>query len=406
MRTLAVIGTLCLLLLVPLGAQTSRELSRRQQQLQKLRTEIDAFEKKLKQSERQERVTLERLDDLEKQGTLIRELIRKLKEEEQQLTEDIRSARNTINGLEEQLAFLKSHYAGYVRSVYKNGRVYDLELLFSSRSINQLSIRIEYLKRFSNQRVEDLRRIMDKKTELEARNADLEQSLEKERKLLADKTREEQTLKQKTTQRQQALARIRKDTRTYRQELRRKTSAVQEIEKIIAELIEKERIRKEREEAERRERERRANLPPAPPRTETASPFEHLKGKLRWPVRSGSIASRFGNQIHPVLKTVTQNTGIDIAVPIGSDVIAVADAEVSILKFIPGYGNVLILNHYGGYRTVYAHLSDIFVTEGERVREGEAVGRSGDSIAGSLLHFEVWKEREKQNPEHWLTKWR
>ncbi|MEX0602641.1 MAG: hypothetical protein WD295_04820, partial [Bacteroidota bacterium] len=122
-----------------LDGQTTREISRNQQQLQKLRTEIGALEKKLKESEKRERATLGRLDDLEKQAALLKELIRTLRLEEEQISHDIRTARGSIAGLEDQLGFLKSHYAGYVRSVYKNGRVYDLELLFSSRSINQLS---------------------------------------------------------------------------------------------------------------------------------------------------------------------------------------------------------------------------------------------------------------------------
>jgi len=395
--------TLCVLFgSAPSSAQSSRELSLRQKQLEKLRSDIDGYEKKLQESAKREKSTLEKLDDLERQSTLMRELVRKLREEEQQITDDIAQARNAVALLEDQLQFLKTHYASYVRSVYKNGRVYDLELLFSSKSVNQLYIRIEYLKRFSAQRAEDLRRILEKRSELEKRNGELQKTLEQERRVIADKTREERTLKRKASQRHQTLTRIRKDKKLYSQELKRKTDAVKEIEQIIAELIEKERLQKEREEAARRERLARAPEPaPAP---EAEGIFDQRKGKLRWPVGSGSIASRFGSHIHPVLKTVTQNSGIDIAVPVGSDVVAVADGEVSVLKFIPGYGNVLILNHYGGYRTVYAHLSDIFVSEGQRIREGQVIGRSGDSLGGSLLHFEVWKDRAKQNPEAWLAR--
>ena len=147
----------------PAFAQKSREITKKQRELQKLRADIQAYERKLLESEKRERSTLERLDDLEQQSTLILELLRSLREEEQQITSDIRSARGSIAKLEEQLEFLKSHYASYVRSVYKSGRVYDLDLLFSSRSINQMYIRIEYLKRFSNQRADDLKRILQKK---------------------------------------------------------------------------------------------------------------------------------------------------------------------------------------------------------------------------------------------------
>ena len=391
-----------------------KEIKKREQELQRLRNDIQAYEKKLRESEKRERSTLERLDDLEQQSSLIQTLIRRLREEEARLTQDIDTARVGIADLERRLQFLQSHYANYVRSVYKNGRVYDLELLFSSKSINQLSIRIQYLKRFSEQRARDLRSIQANKDSLEQRNADLQQTLASERRLLSDKTREEEVLRRKYTERQGVLKKIRKDKRTYQKQLVRKTDAARQVEQLIADLIEKERIRKEREAAERRERElaearEREKLkkvpPPLPQAAEemTMDSFAERRGKLRWPVTRGTIKSKFGKQIHPVLKTVTQNTGIDIATPNGSNVYAVADGEISIVSFIPGFGNVLIINHYNGYRTVYAHLAEILVLESDRVKEGTVIARSGDTVDQPLLHFEIWKEREKQNPESWLA---
>ena len=400
---------------VSLNGQT-REITKKERELQKLRNEIGAYEAKLRDSEKRERSTLERLDDLEQQAVLIKQLVGKLKDEEEQLTKEIGMAKGSIEELERQLQFLKTHYAGYVRSVYKNGRVYDLELLFSSRSINQMYIRIEYLKKFSDQRAEDLRRIVQKKNEVERQDNQLQESLKEERRLLAEKTREESNLKRKTNQRQQVLRQIRKDKKVYRQELTRKTAALKKIEQLIADLIEKERLRREeakkkREAAAARERERKkeklatTSVPEAPVLDiEPTGTFAQRKGRLRWPVASGVIASRFGNQTHPVLKTVTQNSGVDISVKVGTNVAAVAEGEVSILSFIPGYGNVVILNHYNGFRTVYAHLSEISVVEAQKVGEGDVIGKSGDTIAGSVLHFEIWREREKQNPELWLAR--
>lgn len=414
---------LCIVLLCAIGlsvqlettAQT-REISKRERELQKLRNDINAYEARLRDSEQRERSTLGRLDNLEQQATLIRRLVQKLKDEEQQITKEITLAKSSIAELERQLQFLKSHYAGYVRSVYKNGRVYDLELLFSSRSINQMYIRIEYLKKFSDQRAADLQRIAQKKNEVERQDDQLQESLVEERRLLTEKTKEEQSLKKKTSQRHQVLRKIRKDKKSYRQELSRKTAAVEKIEQIIADLIENETIRleearKKREAAAARERARqKENLTSAATTEvpvldiEPTGTFAQRKGRLRWPVSSGVIASRFGNQTHPVLKTVTQNSGVDISIKVGTNVAAVAEGEVSILSFIPGYGNVVILNHYNGFRTVYAHLSEINVVELQKVNEGDIIGKSGDTIAGSLLHFEIWRERQKQNPELWLAK--
>lgn len=381
--------------------QTDREISSKEQELQKLRNEIEAFEQKLVENEKRERLTLERLDNMEVQSTLIRKLVRNLRQEEERITSEIDSALRSIDDLERQLAFLKSHYAQYVTSVYKNGRVYDVELLFSSKSVNQLLIRLEYMKRFSNQRAEDLRGILDKKRLLEDQNTELQTKLTKERQLISEKTKEERSLKQKVSQRQRMLTQIRKDKGIYRKELDRKNKAVREIEQLIADLIEKERKEKARDALARAER----GTPP-PVRDASLTYFGKKRGSLRWPVSTGSIASRYGRQIHPVLKTVTQNAGIDISVKLGSDVHAVADGEVSILKFIPGFGNVLILDHNDGYRSVYAHLSEIHVSEAQRVREGDRIGVSGDSIAGDILHFEIWKDRQNQNPELWLVRQR
>ena len=319
---------------------------------------------------------------------------------------EILKARSSIGDLERQLQSLKNHYAKYVRSVYKNGRVYDLELLFSSNSINQLSIRIAYLRKFSEQRIRDLQRIVQNKTDLEQQNEKLQKALAEERKLITEKSTEESSLKKKMTQRQRVLSTIRSDKKLYKQELKRRNQAVRQIEQFIADLIEKERVRKEREAAAARDRLASSTAPAPAPEPVPVGSFEFQRGRLRWPVSSGKIASRFGNQVHPVLKTVTQNTGIDITVPSGSDVQAVADGEVSVLSFLPGFGNVVILNHYNGFRTVYAHLADITVSESQKIRAGEVIAKSGESIAGAILHFEIWKEREKQNPEIWLAKQR
>ena len=394
--------------------QTNKEIKQRENELQKLRDDIQAYEKKLNESEKKEKVTLDRLDDLEHNSILIRQLIHKLREEELSMSVEIDTAKSALANLEAQLQFLKSHYANYVRSVYKNGRVYDVELLLSSKSINQLSIRIQYLKKFSEQRAKDLQGISENKTILEQKNEQLQIKLQQERQLLSEKTREEGDLKKTFSERQMILKKIRKNKQIYKKELIRKTEASKKIENLIAELIEKERIRIEREEAEQRERlaaearERELHKTPVTPTpalvdTKTTLSFERRRGNLRWPVAHGTIQAPFGNQIHPVLKTITQNTGIDIATPSGSDVYAVADGEVAVLSFIPGFGNVLILNHNNGYRTVYAHLSDVTVSESQRVTEGTIIAKSGDTVAGAILHFEIWKEREKQNPEWWLA---
>lgn len=374
----------------------SAKLRENKEKLAKLIAEKKAFEKKLNESKVKEQSTLDRIESLERHVNQMRRSIKKLREQEQDLASDIQSARSTIGDLEQQLGALKTQYAGYVRSVYKYGRVYDVELLFSSRSINQLYIRMEYLKRFTEQRAKDLAEVVRKKSDLEVQNEQLQASLEHERKLLSEKTVEESSLKQKVSEHQKVLAAVRKDKRKYQEALKQQAKSERELNKIIADLVEKDAAR---------ERRLAATPTPAPDVSATGA-FGSQKGKLRWPVSSGTIASRFGNQVHPVLKTVRENTGIDIGVKSGSNVQAVADGHVSIVTFIPGLGNIVILTHSGGYRTIYAQLSEVSVAADQKVKAGDVIAKSGDSVDGSVLHFELWKDREKQNPELWLAKQR
>jgi septal ring factor EnvC (AmiA/AmiB activator) len=384
---------------VALGQSASKEsakLRENKEKLAKLIAEKKAFEKKLKESNVKEQSTLDHIESLERHVNQMRRSIKKLREQEQDLASDIQSARSSISELGQQLGSLKTQYAGYVRSVYKYGRVYDVELLFSSRSINQLYIRMEYLKRFSEQRAKDLAEVVRKKSDLETQNEQLQASLEHERKLLSEKTVEESSLKQKVSEHQKVLAAVRQDKRKYQEALKQQAKSERELNKIIADLVEKDAAR---------ERRLAAAPTPAPDVTATGA-FGSQKGKLRWPVSAGTIASRFGNQVHPVLKTIRENTGIDIGVKSGSNVQAVADGHVSIVTFIPGLGNIVILTHSGGYRTIYAQLSEVSVVADQKVKAGDVIAKSGDSVDGSVLHFELWKDREKQNPELWLAKQR
>jgi septal ring factor EnvC (AmiA/AmiB activator) len=380
----------------PAFAQT--DLTKKRSELEKLRKEIDRYEDKIKDRGKKEHATLELLDTYDKQASLLHKLINKLYSEEKSLQREIDESQRTISELGGQLSFLKRHYAKYVSTVYKYGRTYDLELLLSSRSMNQLLIRSEYIKRFSNQRKDDLTKIDTKRDNLTEQNRLYQKRLSEQRQLISEKKSEENKLAAKMKKRKTVLAEIRRDKKNYQREINRKVEAAKDLEQIIAHLIEADRVRSERE----KELTKEGKAAPSARESIGGGTFQAKRGALRWPVSQGKVTARFGNQQHPVLKTVTQNPGIDISVPMGTGINAVADGEISAIQWLPSFGNLVIINHNNGFRTVYAHLSDIFISENQRVTEGERIGTSGESLAGPTLHFEIWKGREKQDPEQWL----
>jgi septal ring factor EnvC (AmiA/AmiB activator) len=373
------------------------EIKRRQTELTALRDQIREYEGRIREQQRDEKTTLETLDDYDQQGTLLRRLVSKMRRQEQDLQKQIETTKGKMRTLEGELEFLKQHYAQYVRAVYKSGRTHDTELLLTSGSLNQFYVRNEYLQRFAAQRKNDARKIAAKKLEIESVQARAQVELTEERRMIAAKAAEEDRLTVQAEERRDVLQVIRKDKNMLQRELQRKTRAAKDMEGLITQLVEADRMKRERAASEALKHE----AVPKPPPT---GDFQARKGRLPWPVSEGTIVARFGNQRHPTLKTITQNIGIDIAVKPGTEVRSVAPGEVTYISWLPSYGNLIILDHYNGYRTIYTHLAEITVTVGQQVGEFEPIGVSGESLDGPRLHFEVWKERDKQNPEQWLTR--
>ena len=373
------------------------EIHRRQEELEALRAQIRSLEDKSKEQQKNESETLELVDTYDRNAGLLRQLIARLKGEENRLQGALDTTHSTLHSLERQLAFLKDHYARYVRSIYRSGRYQEAELLLTSTSWNQFAVRNEYLRRFTEQRRKDAERIAGKTRQVEASQRKAQHQLVDERRLIAEKGAEEDRLAALATDRRGVLDRIRKDRKLLERQMQRQLRAAHDMEQMITDLVDQERMKKEHAAAERK-------TPHLPQPSGTAGEFDARKGKLRWPVTEGSIVAHFGPQRHPTLRTVTTNTGIDIAVDAGTPVTAVAAGEVATINYLPSYGNLIILNHQNGFRTVYAHLGEISVIPGQTIQEGAAIGTSGDSIDGPRLHFEIWKDREKQNPEVWLAR--
>ena len=376
---LCVIGFMLSLNAIP----DSQDIKKKQTELEKLREEINKYEVQIRESEKKEKATLDLLGKYDRQSTLLKKLITALKKEENTLEKDIFETKKRIETLGGQILNLKMHYAKYAANAYMHRRTHDLELLLTSKSLNQFLIRSEYLKRFSDQRRMDMARIGTQKTEFENQELSLQNKLNQQKQLIKEKKKEEQKLALLRKQRKSVLTEVRRDKKNYQKELERKKQDVKELERMISKLIEEEAAK-------------------AATATPSLRSFEGKKGKLRWPVERGTLAAKFGNQEHPTLRTITQNTGIDISVEPGTSVHAIADGEVSKIHWLPSYGYLVILNHKNGFRTVYAHLSEIDVDEGMTIKEGDTIGKTGESLNGSILHFELYKDREKLDPEKWL----
>ncbi|WP_224244046.1 murein hydrolase activator EnvC family protein [Hyalangium gracile] len=136
----------------------------------------------------------------------------------------------------------------------------------------------------------------------------------------------------------------------------------------------------------------------------TATGFRALKGKLPFPTQ-GVVEVGFGKVINPLFNTVTVQKGLDIRAAEGAPVRAVAAGKVVFAGWMRGYGNLLILDHGGGYHSLMAHLGVVTPKVGEDVEAGADVGTVGDtgSLKGAYLYFEIRKAGLAVDPAPWLT---
>ena len=193
--------------------------------------------------------------------------------------------------------------------------------------------------------------------------------------------------------REKELNRIRNDKNALTSYVSEKEEGIQQLEKIIKRVLED----KARFERELRIRQQQETL-------KTKS-FKALKGQLPWPA-DGRVISKFGRKWNPKLKTTTDNPGIDIKGKPGSSIRTVLGGVVTTITYIRGYGTTIIVDHGGGFYTVYSHVTNIQTNVDSQVRNGDVIAYMGDSgsINGSKLHFEIWGKGQKLDPEKWLRR--
>src|SRR5262249_41311522 len=208
--------------------------------------------------------------------------------------------------------------------------------------------------------------------------------------LKSDAQREQAEVDRDAAKRRSLLAKVR-DERAYHERMVGELSeATRKLEAFIRDLQAKQR--------------RVAKVPPGKPGIEPpAVGFGNLRGRLPWPTE-GRIIAAFGAQVHPRFGTRTFRNGIDIEAGEGREVGAVYGGHVIYTGWFKGYGNLIILDHDNEYYTLYAHIADILVKEGDDVRQGQKIGTVGDtgSLEGPRLYFEVRFQGKPQDPEQWL----
>jgi septal ring factor EnvC (AmiA/AmiB activator) len=380
--------------------QTADSIKQKNIELSNIKNEITVLEKELKSKTRKERESIQTLENINKQKLLLNKLISNLIDEEKTKSNEIDDTEILIKTVEERIKLLVDKYSSYIVWVYKNRGLSIYRFLLDTDSFNKTIKRYRYLRYISDQNKKTLDQLNRSKEELTLLKKQLEKERSEKEIILSRKQNEQLLLNDKEKERKELIATLRKDQKMITAEIESKRQAEILIKNIIARLIEEERTRK----AKLLEKKPGDKIPVPAYDYRNFQNFVDLKGEMTWPVNDGKIVRKFGENKNERLKTVTLNYGIDISVKGNQNVYAVAEGIVSAIDWIPGYGSIIIITHRDEFRTVYGHISNITVKEGDRVTAGKVIGNVNESLEGNILHFEIWNERNYQNPEVWLVR--
>jgi len=371
----------------------SEELRYQNDAINKMKKEIEELSSKLRKANINETTTSKRITNLDEELALVNKLIQSLKKEENSNRTKVNNLKGRIKTKEDELKLLRERYEQRIRNTYLKGRVSDLEKVLSSTSWRQAVYRTQYLKIISS-----IEQTMTKEIEgiLLTINKDklkLESLLRQSIALKRDKQKQMTSLRKMRIKREKELNRIRQDKSALANYMQEKSAGVKQLESIIKKVLED----KARSEREERIRQQQQAL--------KTKEFNLLKGQLPWPTE-GRVILKFGKQWNPRLKTTTDNPGIDIKGQPGSPIRSTMSGVVTTITYIRGYGTTVIIDHGGGFYTVYSHVTNIQTQVDSEVRSGDVIAYMGDSgsVNGSKLHFEVWGKGQKLDPEKWLMK--
>ncbi len=393
-----------LLLLFSFGVQAQtdkqKELETRRQELQQ---EIRRINDLRSSNLRKEKSILTEVEDLDQQIRSTENLIRVTNQQANLLTNEINSNQRKIGGLRKELEKLKEDYGQMVQKSYRSkSQQSRVMFLLSSESFLQAYKRLQYMKQYANYRKQQGDEIKERTAKLQELNQNLARQKKEKDKLIAENRNTRAQLEKNRKEQQSLVSTIRKKEGQFAAQLRQKQQEInaidREIERIIAESI----ARSNRNSGS----STRAVYELTPEAKALAASFASNKGKLPWPVRSGVVSMRFGNQPHPVVKSITVNSnGVRIDTEEGGKAKAVFGGTVSEVQAVKGANKAVMVRH-GDYISIYNNLQKIFVKKGDEVSIGQELGEiAGSNSSGkTTLHFLLYKNNEKLNPEQWIYK--
>lgn len=351
------------------------------QSVESMQKELDELAKKKEQLERELNVIAEKKEKELEKKELIDEQINATRSEISVLNNVLSSLDSQLDSAEAQLneasALLDEKLElskDRIRSAYEQGEASYLEIIFEAESIYDFISKIEIVSQIAENDRNIINQVIESKNTIEAKKKEIEQNKIENEKAAAQLKSKQSTLSKKQADSDKLIDEMNSDAAATKR-------AVLAAEEAEAQL----------------QKEIMASLSSSGSAVVDA-------GDFRWPLNSrfNNITSVFGYRTHPVTGVYKLHTGVDIASSgiNGTAIFAAKGGTVIKAGYNRGYGNYIVIDHGGGYATLYGHASSLLVSVGQVVSKGDTIAYVGSTgySTGPHLHFEVIKNGEYTNP--------
>ncbi|WP_298222383.1 peptidoglycan DD-metalloendopeptidase family protein [Flavobacterium sp.] len=386
-------------------AQILREIQEKQNQLESVQSKEKTVVKALKIQTEKIQLKQKLINTTEKQTKL--------------LNNDMYINQININRLKKELVLLKEDYAEMILKSYKSRSEQSRAMfLLSSQNFLQAYKRAQYMKQYASYRKTQGEEIQEKSQELENFNQKIGVQKTEKQKLIEENEKERIALEKEKLVQQELAQSIKKDKKQIVAEIKKKQQETRNIDNQIQKLLKAAIAAANKKTA--------AAVAKASPKTTTAAEtkatetstkivltsegqliannFRANKGKLPWPVEKGFVSLGYGDQPHPVYKTlIVHNSGVEITTDQGASARAVFGGEVISVMVLSPVNKAVMIQH-GDYFTVYQNLSSVSVSKGDKVSTKQTIGRirtNGDS-GKTVLKFTISQNTTYSNPATWL----
>ncbi len=342
-------------------------------------------------------------------STELREILRTLEQKEAdlgRLSRDMKGVESSldhtgreIQRVTEEANHKRKEIERRLASLYKAGEIGALRMFFSAESFPQLAENIRYMRSI----LENDKRIFveynQKIDQLKNLRVDLERDAAKKERIMTGIEQKKREIEEEKSKKAAYLGKVRLDRKSYEASLNELQANASRLQSMITRLdaLSRRKLSSRHEKPGARQTPL-AELPPVPDRG-----FGSQKGRMNLPVR-GEILESYGKHKHPEFNSFTFSKGLSISAPSGTEIKSIYEGTVIFADYFKGFGNMMVVDHGGGYFSLYAHASRLSKKVGAEVARHETIGAVGDvdSSKGSVLYFEIRHQGKPVDPAGWV----